>query len=79
MVSVVSFSQFSRDFDMKRDVQENSSCPLKTPQHLLHISFHAEIFKDLAKRHHIVVSINSDHDIVVSINLNSHEISFYIM
>ena len=52
---------------------------LKTPQHLPHISFHVDISRDLAKRHHIVVSVNSDHDIVVSISLNSHEISFYVM
>ena len=50
---------------------------LKTPQHLLHISFHAEISRDLGKNTPhcgvIVVSVNSNHNIVVSISLNSYE------
>ena len=52
---------------------------LWTPQILSHILFLAEILWDFTKRHHIVVSVNSDHDIVVSISLNSHKISFYVM
>ena len=76
--SVVSISQISRDFGMKRDVWESSWWP-QTPRTLLHISFHAEISWDFTKRHHILVSVNSDHEIVVSISLNSHEISFYVM
>ena len=81
---VVSISEISWDFGMKWDVQESSWCLwcLKTPQTprtLSHISFHAEISWYFTKTHHILVSVNSDHKIVVSISMNSHEISFYVM
>ena len=57
VVSVVSFTQISRDFRGKRDVRESSWCLwcpllLKTPQSLPHISFPPEISRDLTKGHH---------------------------
>ena len=80
-------SEISRDFSMRRDVRKSSWClwclwclwTPQTPQTLSHISFHAEISWYFIKRHHILVSVNSDHEIVVSISMNSHKISFYVM